>query len=73
MIGHQQPVANVHETMDDSLWGTQAFSFPPPSVPDWERGAYKVAIVIGRPSLSTIVAGAQCFLRRWALLEKSLA
>jgi hypothetical protein len=40
MIGHKQPVANVHKTMGDSLWGTQAFSFPPPSVPDWERGAY---------------------------------
>jgi len=69
----KQPVANVHETMGVSLWGTQAFSFPALPVPDWERGAYKVAIVICRPSLSTIVAGAQCFLRRWALLEKSLA
>ena len=33
-IGHKQPVGNVHETMGDSLWGTQAFSFPPPPVPN---------------------------------------
>lgn len=59
--------------MGDSLWGTLAFSFPPPSVPDRERGAYNVAIIICRPSLLTIVAGAQCSLRRWALLENSLA
>ena len=72
-ISHKQPVGNVHETMGDSLWGTQAFSFPAPSVPDWEHGAYKVAIIICRPSLLTIVAGAQCSLRRWALLENSLA
>lgn len=44
-----------------------------PSVPDWERGAYTVAIITCRPSLLTIVAGAQCSLRRWALLENSLA
>ena len=69
----EQPVANVHETMGVSLWGTQVFSFPALPVPDWERGAYKVAIIICRPSLLTIVAGAQCSLRRWALLENSLA
>jgi hypothetical protein len=69
----EQPVGNVHETMGVSLWGTQVFSFPALPVPDWERGAYKVAIVICRPSLLTIVAGAQCSLRRWALLENSLA
>lgn len=32
-IGHKQPVGNVHETMGDSLWGTQAFNSLRPRFP----------------------------------------